>query len=447
MTPGARIRTATEILDTLLRTGEPADRYLKGWGAKNRYAGSKDRRFLRELTYDALRHRASYAQAMGDDDARSLTLASARWGHAMTAADIEAACTGQGHNAAPLSDTEKSALAASEPPQTIEWPAWALDELRAGREADDADALAAALNDVAPLDLRVNAAKAKRDEVLNALEAVGFPARPAPFSPLGIRIKRTAGEMEGQNVRGLPLFRDGRIEVQDEGSQLVSLLAGAQPGTQVVELCAGGGGKTLVLGAALEGKGQLYACDTDDKRLQAGQTRVKRAGLHVVQPKSITPWDPASGGADPDLEDLQGKADLVYLDVPCSGSGAWRRQPGGKWALTGERLEEFTAMQAAILRRGARLVKPGGRLIYVTCSVFERENAAQLRAFLQQTDEFALTPAQELWESHISAPFPSALESGVVDGGALQLSPTLSGTDGFFLAAMTRASGPDPDAA
>lgn len=441
MTPGARIRTATEILETLMRTGEPADRYLQGWGAKNRYAGSKDRRFLRELIFGALRHRASYAKAMGVDEARALTLAAMRWGEGFSLAEIEKVCTGEGHNAAALTEDERAALAKDAPQETIEWPTWALEELEWGRSATDANDLANALNEMAPLDLRVNAVKAKRGEVLNALEAVGFAARVTPFSPVGLRIKRTAQEMESQNVRALPLFRDGRLEIQDEGSQLVAMLAGVAPGTQVIELCAGGGGKTLVLGAALNGRGQLYACDTDERRLNAGQSRVKRAGLHIVQPKLISPWDPAGGGEDPELEEHVSKMDLVYLDVPCSGSGAWRRQPDGKWNLTPARLEELVAVQAAILRRGARLVRPGGRLVYVTCSVFERENAEQIRAFMQAAPEFAPKPAPTLWENHISQPFPSALNDGLVDGDFLQLSPTLSGTDGFFFAAFTRTSG------
>jgi len=277
--------------------------------------------------------------------------------------------------------------------------------------------------------------------VLAALEAVGFNAKACELSPAGIRITRTLEDMESQNVRALPLFRDGRIEIQDEGSQLVAMLAGVHPGTQVVELCAGGGGKTLVLGAALNGHGQLYACDTDAQRLSAGQSRVKRAGLHIVQPRHIQAWDPSDGGVDPDLADMAGKADLVYLDVPCSGSGAWRRQPDGKWNLTPERLEELAARQAAILRRGARLVRPGGRLVYVTCSVFTRENQDQVRKFLAGNSGFAVKPVIELWENHVSQPFPSALESAIVENAFLQLSPVASGTDGFFFAAFTRTSG------
>lgn len=441
MTPGARIRTAAEILETLMRTGEPADRFLQSWGAKNRYAGSKDRRFLRELVFGALRHRASYAKAMGVDEPRALALAAVRWGEGFSVAEIEKACTGEGHNAAPLTDAERTALGTDAPTETIEWPTWALEELERGRDLKHANDLANALNEVAPLDLRVNAVKAKRAEVLSALEAVGFKAKACEFSPVGIRIERTAQDMESQNVRALPLFHDGRLEIQDEGSQLVAMLAGVHAGSQVVELCAGGGGKTLVLGAALEGRGQLYACDTDAQRLANGQSRVKRAGLHIVQPKQISPWDPATGGADPDLEDLAGKMDLVYLDVPCSGSGAWRRKPDGKWNLTPARLEELVATQGAILRRGARLLRPGGRLVYVTCSVFARENLEQVQAFLAGTDEFGVKPVITLWENHISQPFPSALESAIVEGDFLQLSPLTSGTDGFFFAAFTRKSG------
>jgi len=438
VTPGARIQAAAQILETLTRTGEPADRHLKGWGAKNRYAGSKDRRFLRELIFDALRHRASYAKAMGSDDPRALILASARWGQEIALDELKSVCSGEGHNAAALSDEEKAALAADAAPEVLEWPAWALEELGKGRSDEDKAALATALNKIAPLDMRVNAAKAKRNEVLNALGAVGFPAKATAYSPIGIRIERSAQGMDGQNVRGLPLFHDGRIEIQDEGSQLVALLGGAEPGSQVVELCAGGGGKTLVLGAGLAGKGQLYACDTDERRLQAGQTRVKRAGLHVVQPKQITPWDPKEGGDDPDLEELKGKADLVYLDVPCSGSGAWRRQPDGKWNLTSERLGELVATQAAILRRGARLVKPGGRLVYVTCSVFEQENLGQIRRFLEGETGLSPVSAKTLWESHVSERFPISLEAGLVEDAFLQLSPIMSGTDGFFFAAFQK---------
>ncbi len=438
MTPGARIKAATEILEHLARTNEPADRYLKSWGSRNRFAGSKDRRFLRELTYDALRHRASYAQAMGDDSPRALALAAMRWGQDLALDALAEVCTGEGHNAASLSDAERSALEADAAPDVLEWPTWTLDELARGRGEDEKSAIAKALNETAPVDLRVNVAKAKRDDVLAALEAVGFGAKPARFSPAGIRVARKQGEMQGQNIRALPLFRDGRIEIQDEGSQLVALLAGVKPGMQVIDLCAGGGGKTLVLGNALEGSGQLFACDINETRLKAGQERVRRAGLHVVQPKLIAPWDPTQGGTDPDLEELAGKADLVFLDVPCSGSGAWRRQPDGKWNLTLEKLDEFVATQAAILRRGAQLVKPGGRLVYVTCSVFERENADQIRGFRQQTDEFEIEKISALWESAISKPFPKALDAGFVEGGFLQLSPNISGTDGFFVAVLTR---------
>jgi 16S rRNA (cytosine967-C5)-methyltransferase len=440
MTPGARIKTATDILEILMRTGEPADRYLKGWAAKNRYAGSKDRRFLRELIFDATRHRASYEAAMGAGDARALVLAATRWGQGTDLAALESACSGEGHNAAPLTDAERGALGAAAAPQVVEWPAWALAELGMGREATEAEALANALNEMAPIDLRVNTAKAKRADVLSALEAVGFAARATPFSPVGIRIARD-GAGPSPNVRGLPLFQDGRIEIQDEGSQIVALLAAVQPGEQVAELCAGGGGKTLVLGSALGGKGQLYACDVDEKRLRAGQARVKRAGLHVVQPGKIASWDPAAGGQDPDLEELAGAMDCVYLDVPCSGSGAWRRQPDGKWNLSPERLEELLATQAAILRRGARLVKPGGRLVYVTCSVFARENQNQVEAFLDGAEGFTPAPLKPLWEANVSQPFPVALEDGLVDGHTLPLSPISSGTDGFFFAAFTRTAG------
>ncbi len=441
MTPGARIKTAGEILEALSTSREPADRYLRSWGSKNRYAGSKDRRFLKAVVFDVLRHRASYAEAMGSDDPRGLALAAVRWGQEFSLEEVAKACTGARHDAPKLSDAERTALSPGAAPDVLEWPTWGLEELGKGRSEEETAKLARALNTMAPLDLRVNLSKAKRDDVLGALEAVGFAAKPSLFSPRGIRISRGEGEMESKNIRALPLFSDGRIEIQDEGSQLVALLAGAKPGMQVIELCAGGGGKTLVLAEALEKSGQVFACDTDPARLRNGQERVKRAGISNVQPLQITPWE-AEAGDDPELEDHAGKADLVYLDVPCSGSGAWRRQPDGKWRMAQEDLDALNATQSAILKRGARLVKPGGTLVYVTCSVFARENADQINTFLEQAGDFEAQDIAKLWESNIAAPFPAILESavepGLVAGSYLQLSPVISGTDGFFTAVLKR---------
>ena len=438
MTPGARIKAAAEILQDLSASKEPADRYMRSWGTKNRYAGSKDRRFLKAVVFDVLRHRASYAEAMGSDDPRGLALAAVRWSQDYSVDELVKACTGARHDAEKLTDAERKSLTPDAAPPVLEWPAWGLEELGKGRSEDETKELANALNTLAPLDLRVNGAKADRDDVLAALDAVGFSAKPSQFSPLGIRISRGEDETESTNIRALPLFRDGRIEVQDEGSQLVAMLAGAKPGMQIIELCAGGGGKTLVLAEALEKSGQVFACDTDPSRLRNGQERVKRAGLSNVQPLQITPWD--AEGADPELEEYVGKADLVYLDVPCSGSGAWRRQPDGKWRMAQQDLDALNATQAAILKRGARLVKPGGTLVYVTCSVFQRENADQVSGFLEQTSDFAILDIAPLWESNIGARFPSGLEPGLVNGGTLQLSPVTGGTDGFFAAILKRSS-------
>ncbi len=442
VTPGARIQAAIDILNDLEQTGLAADRYFKNWAAKNRYAGSKDRRYLRELVFHVLRHRASFEGAMGAATPRALALAGARWGMEASAEEIASCCNGDGHNAQPLSGEELAALQADTAPEVVEWPVWALEELKPGRTDDQVEELALALTDIAPLDLRVNTAKIDRKTTLAALEAVGFAAKPTPFSPIGIRIARSAGTMDGQNVRALPLFNDGRIEVQDEASQIAALLAGAKSGQQVIELCAGGGGKTLVLGAAMGRSGQIIACDVDERRLKSGQARVKRAGLHNVQPKLIADWSPDGGAADPDLEDFAGKADLVLLDVPCSGSGAWRRQPEGKWNLDTETIDKLVETQRGILKRGARLVKPGGRLAYVTCSVFQRENGAQVDWFLGQAPDFALENIPEAWEADVSNPFPLDLNEALGEPGWLQLSPTISGTDGFFIALMRRAPNP-----
>ena len=366
-------------------------------------------------------------------------------------------------------------------PGSLNWPNWLRDKMIVQHAVRGED-LMRALLESAPLDLRVNAAEGERDPAVEALKSVGFPAAPTPYSPWGIRVARDA-DLVGANIRALPMFRDGKIEIQDEGSQLTALLSGARPGEQILELCAGGGGKTLALAAMTGRKGQIYACDIDAARLKTGQERIKRARLHTVQPRHIRAWDPKSGGADPDLESFAGKIDLVFLDVPCTGSGAWRRAPDAKWRLTPETFARLRETQAAILRRGARLAKPGGRMVYVTCSLFAEENADQVSAFLdsqhrtllsppalrgrvreggdapantphpadvasdlghplpQGEREFQLSDMATLWREGLGGEPPDGtlIDIPGASGAGLQLSPVTTHTDGFFIAVLQRA--------
>jgi 16S rRNA (cytosine967-C5)-methyltransferase len=441
MTPGARIQAAVEILEDLAANPRPADKALREWGAAHRFAGSKDRAAIRSHVFAAFRRRGEAAEIMGGDGARSLVLGSTRLGLGWNAAEIAASIGAGKHDAAPVTTEERgrleSAQASTHPQGAINWPVWLREKLEAEQGAR-AEALMASLIETAPLDLRVNVEASERDKVIEALSSVGFPAKPTPNSPWGVRIARDE-DLVGANVRALPMFRTGTIEIQDEGSQLTALLSHAVAGEQILELCAGGGGKTLALAAMLGRKGQIYACDIDWTRLKAGQERIKRAGLHIVQPREIDAWDPKDGGGDPDLESLAGKMDLVFLDVPCTGSGAWRRAPDAKWRLTPDAFKRYIETQGAILRRGARLVKPGGRLVYVTCSVFAEENAEQISRFLDRTKEFALADLAAHWrEAGEELPDGVGVIIPGAEGRALQLSPTTTHTDGFFIAMLER---------
>ena len=446
MTPGARIQAAIEILEALQENPQPADDAVRAWGTSHRFAGSKDRAAIRSLVFESFRHRGHAYALMGEESSRATIIGALRIGMGLKPTEIASAMTGNAYDAKPLTEKECAALEGQSPKGgTLNWPRWLAEKLEA-EYRDTAEALMGALNETAPLDIRVNTLLATRDEVLAALLSVGFPAEPTPFSPWGIRIARNE-DMVGANIRTLPMFRAGVIDVQDEGSQLVSLFACAAPGMQIMELCAGGGGKTLALAAAMEQSGQIYACDVDERRLRAGQERVARAGVHNVQPKLIHHWA-AQDGKDPDLEDYAGKMDLVFLDVPCTGSGAWRRQPEAKWQLTPERLAEFAALQASILRRGSRLVKHGGQLVYVTCSVLAEENGEQVEAFLARHSDFKVHAPDALRQAQGDS-FKSIMRSlskhdseqiSRWPRGGLQLSPVTTHTDGFFFAAFERTA-------
>src|SRR5229473_1778166 len=391
MTPSARLSAAIDVLADIEARRRPAADALKDWGLSHRFAGSGDRAAIAGLVYDALRRKSSSAWLMGDASPRAAVLGMLRRERGLDDAAIAALCNGARYAPAPLSEMETTALTASSlagAPAHIEgdYPEW-LDGHLARVFGDERAAEGAALASRAPLDLRVNTLAAERDEALAKLEHL--KAEPTRWSPIGMRI-RLAAEAKSPAIHAEPIFLKGRIEIQDEGSQLAALLARAKPGEHVVDLCAGAGGKTLALAAMMENRGQIYASDLDKRRLAPIHARIERAGAHDVQVRTPKAKENL-------LADLENRADLVLIDAPCSGIGTWRRNPDAKWRMRPGALALRLREQAAALDRAAALVKPGGRIAYVTCSPLAEENDDQVRAFLDRQPEFGvLPPAQAM---------------------------------------------------
>ncbi len=330
---------------------------------------------------------------MGNDSPRALVLRTlvASWG--MTPEAVAALADGSRFAPAPLSAEELAGLKRALPadaPAFIrgDYPDWLEPQFQRAFGASAAEE-GAALATRAPVDLRVNTLKATRDKVLHALRR--FEAVPTPYSPLGVRIAAGVGPSRSPHVEAEPAHGKGWYEVQDEASQIATRLSGARPKEQILDLCAGAGGKTLALASAMENTGQLYAYDADRMRLRPIFERLKRAGVRNAQV-----LDPGNAEA---LAEFEGKMDRVIVDAPCTGSGVWRRRPDAKWRLSPQMLEARLAEQRAVLDQAARLVKPGGRLVYITCSVLPPENRDQVDAFLARHPEFAIVP----WATAVGA--------------------------------------------
>lgn len=432
MTPGARVSAAIEVLTDVFTHKRPASEALKHWGVTHRFAGSGDRAAIGNLVFDALRNRASSAAVMEDDGPRAVLLRTlvTRW--TLTPEEVAALADGGPHAPPPLSDAELAGLRRSIPadaPAYIrgdypEWLAPACERAFGNRAAAEGAALAQR----APVDLRANTLKADRDKVVKALRR--FDAAPTPHAPHGVRIAQGPGPAaRSPHIEAEPGHGKGWYEVQDEGSQLAVLLSGAAPKQQVLDLCAGAGGKTLALAAEMGNTGQLYAYDSDRLRLRPIFERLKRAGVRNVQ---VLP------GAEPQgLAALEGRMDLVLVDAPCTGSGVWRRRPDAKWRLRPEMLETRLADQRTVLDQAAPLVKPGGRLAYVTCSLLPAENGEQIESFLGRHPQFRILPWRALWERKIEGAAPASAD-GSED--TLLMTPLSHGTDGFFVAVMERSS-------
>lgn len=399
MTPAARVATAIEILADILAAvdsdGASADVILKAAFRARRYAGSKDRAAITDLVYGVLRRRASLTWALGNVPAtvRALMLAAL----ASDGADVAALFAGGGYGASPLSDEEQALLQrlrahSAAPPlcTQLEIPPWLLPQLER-RFGDRLQEEMAALNERAPLDIRVNIKRITIKDAQARLLAEGIEAAPLNRSPLGLRAA------SGAKVTATALYRDGLIDIQDEAAQIASLLAMPPAGGLVVDLCAGAGGKSLTMAAACDAPLTIEAFDIDSRRLQELSARAERAEATNITAMLL----PESGeGRAAALAHLVGKADVVVVDVPCSGVGTWRRNPELRWRLTPQRLAALTILQARLIREGASLVKPGGKLVYLTCSVLIEEDEDIVQAFLKDhagfvlTEEKLFTPAQ-----------------------------------------------------
>jgi 16S rRNA (cytosine967-C5)-methyltransferase len=438
MIPAARVQAAIELLQAIDESAKaPADRVAAGYFKQRRYVGSKDRAAVQGVVYDVLRRRLQLdwwlARAgLAEPDPRRRVLACLALITGWKATDIAAAFSGARHAPDPLTPKEQAALkrlagrALDHPDQPVEvrgnLPLW----LKPAFEAAFGDGLArelAALLEPATVDLRVNALKSTRGEALARLKSEGLDCEPTRLSPLGLRLaqRRPLGETGA--------FRDGAVEVQDEGSQIVALLVGARPGMRVVDFCAGAGGKALAMAARMNNKGHVVACDVSKIRLEASARRLRRAGAHNVERRLI------ADETDPWIKRHKRAFDRVLVDAPCTGSGAWRRNPDGRWSLDAKDLEELKPKQARILASAARLVKPGGRLVYATCSLLKEENEDQVASFLAAQPDFRVVPIGRAWAETVGAeggpecPCPPPF---------LMLTPARHGTDGFFAAVMER---------
>jgi 16S rRNA (cytosine967-C5)-methyltransferase len=431
MTPGARISAAIEVIADIEARRRPAPDALKDWGLSHRFAGSGDRAAIAGLVYDALRRRASSAHVLGEGGPRAIVLGMLRLERKLDLDAIGSLADGTRFAPTPLSVEERARLEAADLAGAAPWvagdyPEW-LDPHLERVFGEERVAEGAALASRAPLDLRVNALKADRDEALAALG--DLDPQPARWSPLGLRIALSA-DAKSPAIHAEPAFIKGMVEVQDEGSQLAALLAGAKPGEHVVDLCAGAGGKTLALAAAMQNHGQLYATDTDKRRLAPIHDRLARSGVRNVQIRT-----PKSVGNE--LADLAGRADLVLIDAPCTGIGTWRRNPDAKWRIRPGALAVRCKEQEEVLDRAVPLVKPGGRIAYVTCSLLAEENGDQVRAFLARQPDFTLAPPAEVANALGERAYMFRRAVSMSEEGLL-MTPRRTETDGFYVSMLIR---------
>jgi 16S rRNA (cytosine967-C5)-methyltransferase len=432
LTPGAQVAAAIDILASIETGNRPADDVAADYFRRRRYIGAKDRAHVAGHVYAVLRHRAALDWWIGNHavevGARSRVLAGLELIEGWRREAVEACCDGDRFRPSPLGRDEERLLRAlaghtlrhPAMPRAVanDLPGWLEPYLERvfGRGLERE---MAALNAPASTDLRVNLLKGDREAARRALAAEGVRADPTPWSPTGLRLR------ERVPLGNLAAFEQGLVEVQDESSQIAALLADARPGMRVVDFCAGAGGKTLALAAGMANRGKLVACEVSQRRLERAARRLRRAGVTNVERRALT------GERDKWVKRHAGSFDRVFVDVPCLGTGTWRRNPDAKWRMRPEDLSELVERQQQILRSAARLVRLGGRLIYATCSLLREENEAQAESLVAAVQDFSLLPASRAWTETIGGASPGGEDY-------LRLTPARHGTDGFFVAIFER---------
>ena len=419
MHPKALLEACTELIGAVLKFDAPADNIVSFFLRQHRELGPRERHTLAETAYGVLRRRLLYQHlAQGSSGPIERRLAILGW--AGDAAFLRAAL--EVHEQKWLLQAEAVERNTLAPKLRHNLPDWIAQPLQAQLGEEGFWALVASLDEPAPLDLRVNTFKGKRDAAQAALAAAGIEALPTPYSPWGLRIHGRPA------LQKLPVFTNGEVEVQDEGSQLLALLTDAKRGEMVVDFCAGAGGKTLALGASMRNTGRLYAFDTAGHRLEALKPRLARSGLSNVYPVQI------AHERDERIKRLAGKIDRVLVDAPCSGLGTLRRNPDLKWRQSPKSVQELRVKQSAILAGAARLLKPGGRLVYATCSLLASENESVCEAFAQDHPGFAPLAVDAL----LTGLKVDAAQS-LTAAGHLRLWPHVHSTDGFFAAVWQKS--------
>ncbi len=407
------LQLATQALDLVLDFKRPADAELSAFFREHKKLGPHDRTFVAEAVFGVLRRYRYLSVVVPAANPRTLVIAWLIKARGMSGAALELFAKPELIDHIRNAKTDDLPLGVA-----ADLPDWVIEKLQPSMSEADILALGRALQLQAPLDVRVNTHKANRDAVLAQLRQEGLAVEATPYSPWGIRFK------DHPAINRHPLFLDGSLEVQDEGSQLLALLLGARRGEMVCDFCAGAGGKTLAIGAMMASSGRLYAFDVAEKRLAKMKPRLARSGLSNVMPQLLASEN------DTRVKRLAGKLDRVLVDAPCSGLGTVRRNPDLKFRQTPESIVELAQKQSSILRAAAKLLKPGGRLVYATCSLLPEENEAIVEALLAGGG-LSLLPVNEL------------LAQNKIDldtGAMLKMSPAVHGTDGFFAAVLVKAA-------
>lgn len=434
MTPAASLQATLDLVSEVDRVARPADAVVSAWFRARRHIDERDRAAILERFQALFRHRARLGWWLTrhgrEDTPRNRLLAWLALAEGMTPDRMKSLFNGAKLSPAPLADDERTLLIKLHggtvnhhgmPEEVrLECPSWAAASLR--RRFGEAFATEmAALLTPPPLDLRVNPIKSTREAMLSALSDLGLQAEASSMAPYGIRVN------ERLSLSSLPMLRNGEVEVQDEGSQLVATLVDARPGDRVVDFCAGAGGKTLAIAAQMNNKGHVVACDVSDGRLKRSAERFRGAGLHNIETRLL------SSETDRWVKRHKGGFDRVLVDAPCSGTGTWRRNPDARWRAPREHgLDGLVAQQTRILASAARLVKPGGRLVYATCSLLPEENEHQVAAFLAAHPAFRVVPLHEAAPQLAGSSHPDYLS----------LTPARNNTDGFFAAVLRREAAP-----